>query len=342
MKRRHFIQKSSYALAAAVLPLTSGAQNIGIDMNNTKALSSGEKRLQISLAKVEGWIEDFSKVRVFPDEDIEQYIANNTDVKIYYTFSPLYENGMANLRGALLLAADNPQQAIILFHQGAKRRVFSTGLQNLFMKRSGHTMSLPDKVTHDLLSAICTGQIPFVKQQFKILSAALKGGYGVNPKKNWNDEWRFSAMGLTLLGEFFEMPVDLDALGWPRDPAWMPLAQYWNSDDIEKAQSVLLDACDVHMERISLSSAERDSGNFEFFTPYMAVHPTEILAVLRLREALGLQNPELDHPLMNTPYAKLTCGIDFKAEPDELLDALLQAVRQRDPDIAQWWDEALK
>lgn len=308
-------------------------------MGNKEQLT-GQARLDISLAKVESWVKGFSGIRVFPDEDIEQYIDNNSDLDIGDAYTALYENGMANLGQALLFAPTNSQQAIILFRQGAKRRVFSTGLEALFMKRSGRTMSLPDKVTHDLLSAVCTGQIAFVKQQFNILSDALKGRYGINTEKNWNDEWRYSAMGLSILGDFFEVPIDLDSLGWPRDPAWMPLVQYWNSDDIDKVRSVLLDACNIHIERIALSTGERNSGNFEFFTPYLAVHPTEILAVLRLRDVLGLENPDLDHPLMNTPYTKLTCGINFKPAPDELLDSLLQAIHQRDPDIMQWWEEA--
>ena len=50
-------------------------------------------------------------------------------------------------------------------------------------------------------------------------------------------------------------------------------------------------ACDTHVERIALTERESDSGKFEFGSEFLAVHPTEILAVLRLRDLLGLPNP---------------------------------------------------
>lgn len=69
------------------------------------------------------------------------------------------------------------------------------------------------------------------------------------------------------------------------------------------------------------------------------MHPTEILAVLRLRDLLGLPNPtRIDHPLMQTPYAQITCTPEFLAsqdQRDELLDKFLNTVRQRDTGTAR-------
>ncbi|KAF0866249.1 hypothetical protein PLD_06165 [Pseudomonas sp. LD120] len=83
-----------------------------------------------------------------------------------------------------------------------------------------------------------------------------------------------------------------------------------------------------------MTEREDDSGKFEFGSVFLAVHPTEILAVLRLRDLLGLPNPkEIDHPLMKTPYAAITCLPGAVTERDELLEQFLAVVRQRDPQV---------
>ncbi|EHK64143.1 hypothetical protein KYC_21601 [Achromobacter arsenitoxydans SY8] len=99
----------------------------------------------------------------------------------------------------------------------------------------------------------------------------------------------------------------------------------------------LIAACDLHVARIALTEREADSGDFEFDTPLLAVHPTEILAVLRLRDLLGLPNPaHIDHPLMQTPYAQITCTpniLGTLGAQDDLLENFLDTVRQRDPQV---------
>ncbi|MCO7637048.1 hypothetical protein NJI34_09685, partial [Pseudomonas sp. S 311-6] len=91
-------------------------------------------------------------------------------------------------------------------------------------------------------------------------------------------------------------------------------------------------ACDTHVERIALTSRELDSGNFEFGSPFEAVYPAEILAILNLRRSLGLATPFIDHPLMKTPYAALTCPPGTRFEKDELLERFLLAARKYDPE----------
>ena len=101
----------------------------------------------------------------------------------------------------------------------------------------------------------------------------------------------------------------------------------------------MLSACDVHIDRIAVTYREHETiaEQFKFSTPLLAVHPTEILAVLRLRDLLGLPNPtRIDHPLMQTPYAQITCTPEFLAsqgQRDELLDKFLNTFRQRDPQV---------
>ena len=73
----------------------------------------------------------------------------------------------------------------------------------------------------------------------------------------------------------------------------------------EEIRSAINDACDFHLSR---SKDHDDETTYEFADPVYAVYPVEILFVLRVRKILGLSNPAVDHPLMNTPIAQLPDG----------------------------------
>lgn len=82
----------------------------------------------------------------------------------------------------------------------------------------------------------------------------------------------------------------------------------WRSQDIEALAHVCLAACDSHTHRCK--SGEFDQGEW-------TRTPIEILLLLKLRELAGLQNPQLDHPLMNTPLGRLPEEVAFA--PDDLV-----------------------
>ncbi|WP_262253422.1 hypothetical protein [Pectobacterium polaris] len=193
-----------------------------------------------------------------------------------------------------------------------------------------------DSVTHLMFGTIATGQSELVQSFHQAVLDGIDGGYGVHDGHNLplGTTLRYAAFGLTIIGDWLGKPLDLDKHALPRDPAWGQLVAHWREPDPEKFLPVLLTACDTHIERIALTEREDDTGQFEFGSVFLAVHPTEILAVLRLREIIGLTNPtHIDHPLMQTPYAAITCQPGEVTERDELLDRFLEVVRQRDPQV---------
>lgn len=76
----------------------------------------------------------------------------------------------------------------------------------------------------------------------------------------------------------------------------------WRSASAADLAPLLLEACDRHTHQ-----CESTDSDMEFDLPFRAFwyDPYEILAVLRLRSSAGLDNPALDHPLMNTPLGRL-------------------------------------
>jgi hypothetical protein len=77
----------------------------------------------------------------------------------------------------------------------------------------------------------------------------------------------------------------------------------------EKLQQACLAACDLHTHRCK-EGGEFDNGSW-------TQTPIEILLLFKLRQLAGLQNPQLDHPLMNTPLGQLPEEVTFA--PDDLV-----------------------
>ncbi|HZP67231.1 MAG TPA: hypothetical protein VFB32_13090 [Rudaea sp.] len=111
------------------------------------------------------------------------------------------------------------------------------------------------------------------------------------------------------------------------EPLFTALLAHWRTPDADAIAPLLLAACDRHTHLVMIG---KDSPDFHTWGDLTYI-PFEILAVLRLRQTLGLSNPQLDHPLMATPLGSLPPI----AEPysDELLDAVLARARAELADV---------
>lgn len=250
----------------------------------------------------------------------------------------IYRYGMRSVGESLLFAQNgNKVDACKSMSFGIARLLYADATDLRGMKGSDQfIVSDLDGCTHKIFASIALGSPQLVKPFFMEVVDGLAGGYGVRDGRNppLNVSLRYAAFGLSIIGDWLGQPLDLDKHALPRDPAWGKLVAHWREPDPTKLLPVLLDACDTHVSRIALTEREASKPEFEFNSVFLAVHPTEILAVLRLRDLLGLPNPaQIDHPLMQTPYAAITCRPGDVSERDELLERYLDTVRKRDPQV---------
>ena len=292
-------------------------------------------RLKKSLRGTKEW----ASGRSFPITDFEEYLEGHGDVGAAVDgIFGLFALGMKEIKQSLL-AAGTGQWASANQHlaHGFARMLYAEIIDINNGKGSNRIkIGDLDGATHLMLGAIATGQTELVKSYHETLFASIEGGYGISDGHDLplGTTLRYAAFGLTIIGDWLGQPLDLEKHALPRDPAWGQLVANWRNPDPDALLPALLVACNTHVERIALTEREDDSGKFEFGSVFLAVHPTEILAVLRLRDLLGLPNPsEIDHPLMKTPYAAITCLPGAVTERDELLDQFLAIVRQRDPHV---------
>lgn len=101
-----------------------------------------------------------------------------------------------------------------------------------------------------------------------------------------------------------------------REPALTSLLEKWQTRDVSNLTPLVIAVCDFHTHRCKPRTKdwnEFSSGVGSNFTRM----PIEILMLYRLRERRGLANPDVDHPLMNSPLGKLCEPMSCK--PDDLL-----------------------
>lgn len=81
-------------------------------------------------------------------------------------------------------------------------------------------------------------------------------------------------------------------------------------------------SCDFHLSR---AKEDTDNDTYEFSNPVYAIYPVEILFVFRIRQLLGLKNPDVSHPLLMHPLGKRT---DAKSPIDPLLLSVSERIEK--------------
>jgi hypothetical protein len=135
--------------------------------------------------------------------------------------------------------------------------------------------------------------------------------------KSFNEQ-NFIYQGYAIFD--FMLRIVADYLGEPINPPtgkaateelFHQLLQEWKNPDPEAIKELCLAACDYHTHR-----CKPDKGNEwnEFDNGAFSSWPIEMNLLFELRKRLGLQNPVLEHPLMDAPLANipenLPCELD--------------------------------
>jgi hypothetical protein len=139
------------------------------------------------------------------------------------------------------------------------------------------------------------------KQIWRLLTKAISTPGAVNPVY-WRDQGSFELFvlrrfeGTAFAGREFRWPDYLQSpdLG----PYWDVINHWDHPSDFPQA---LRQICDYHCQNLEQLS-HRDPRP-PFIEPPFDLMPYEVLAIRKLRISLGLEMPEIDHPLMATPLA---------------------------------------
>ncbi|WP_225933248.1 hypothetical protein [Pseudomonas peradeniyensis] len=289
-----------------------------------------KNRLQRSLHDLRNWASDITP---YHTHHLDHYLFNGGELGL--ACDALFRQGLKEVKRNLLLAmTENKIISSANLRSGTARMLISDAILIERLRNTNRSeISTLDGATHLMFCAAANGQHQLLEVFYNVVLNGLNNGYGLRDghDRPIGTTLRYAAFGLAIIGDWLGKPLDFDKHVLPRDPAWGQLVAHWREPDPAKLLPILMAACDTHVERIALNSRELDSGKFEFGSPFEAVYAAEILAILNLRRSLGLSNPFIDHPLMTTPYAKLTSPPGTRLEKDELLERFMAAVCKYDP-----------
>lgn len=119
---------------------------------------------------------------------------------------------------------------------------------------------------------------------------------------------------------------------WGSDvPVYNGILERWSDPNPEVLTPWLLAACDRHTQE---SRCDSEKTAHDFADDRLTRTPIEILLIFRLRQLTGLENPVVDHPLMESPF-------DYLPErqppfaPDEMMQGTLRRARGDWPQFDQ-------
>lgn len=102
-----------------------------------------------------------------------------------------------------------------------------------------------------------------------------------------------------------------------QEPVMSGLFLHWKEESFERLAPYVLAACDYHTHRCKANGLK---GFYEFCNGNWTRFPIEILMLYRLRAWSGLENPQVDHPIMAGAFSS------FPGKTPLVPDALTAAV----------------
>ena len=119
-------------------------------------------------------------------------------------------------------------------------------------------------------------------------------------------------------------PVDILKGELPADPVMEQLFQGWRNPDARLLGPRCLAACDIHTHQAvpSTTNIRREFGSGRWTRT-----PIAVLLVFTLRQSLRLENPNLDHPLLEGVLGRLP-GDQAAGEPNETVRAVYARMKQ--------------
>jgi len=112
---------------------------------------------------------------------------------------------------------------------------------------------------------------------------------------------------------------------WGGDvPVYSGILKRWRDPNPQVLMPWLLAACDRHTQE---SRCDAEKNAHDFGDQSLTRTPIEILMIFRLRQLMGLANPVVDHPLMESPFDCLP-ETQPPFVPDELMQGTLKRARR--------------
>ena len=135
---------------------------------------------------------------------------------------------------------------------------------------------------------------------------------------------------IEIFNKCFDNSIDYTKFNYPEDmKVYQMVLNNWNTNDLNLVDSIVSSLCDYHLSQASYGDMSESAGRndpmfLQFSMTSWFVYAFEILTWLRVREKVGLKNPEkFSHPLMNMPLNQLPVE-NMHISGNELFDKIVK------------------
>lgn len=290
--------EGSWSKGEEELTAYASGENLYRDPRDATVLDSPPYRVNVSRSLGSGCSRELATLSIYQNRPLTEWLP-------HYSKSAAYRYWSERLDSLPPTRPDNPNVDRLLC---AKAEVLASCLF-LGWQEEAHrlTKELYNLYKKKLLSDV-TGE--FSRPLYHWLLRICFDHFG----------YEFSGWGQNRRDSVADPYAEGECLG---EPVLNELFDHWRDADLTPMKNHLVWLCDYYTHRT------RPAIGVEFSNDLLHTRfPATILAWFRLREQLGLTNPEIDHPLMQAPYARL-----ISAQPvytDELLEAVLARLRREE------------
>ena len=154
----------------------------------------------------------------------------------------------------------------------------------------------------------------------------MEAEFGQGPFKAWSGT-PMEPFSVALYQLWKQLPL---GRGLPNPEClrpYRPVLEAWTQSP-ERFGEAVKGACDYHLRRIEDPT---DEDFPEFYYPLYDVFPAEILAIRRVRKRVGLETPDVNHPLLRTPLADPPANLAMTSGPT--LGSVIQVAQKLWPNF---------
>jgi hypothetical protein len=316
----------------ALVELGTSADNDGAvaRLGTSKDWSSEKLALKRATELDHEWVSAYQK----NDADLATYAAGGNPFREYFDPDVPSKPPFASEVKNLLLTASRKHQrnaVVALFGQDAPLDALGEMSKQVSYQYWGGQIEVhhfgrtfPENMISTLASCLHLGHLAQARSLALLLCGAYEGKVdtweGASPLCRWIasiacDYWNLS---MRTADSTAAVPSLIDGL---KEPVLIELYRHWRDPDLRPFRSHLLWLCDFHTHAMTDARV-----------------PVFVLAWLRLREAAGLRNPSIDHPLTKPGYAQLPPSREMYS--DSTLEAVISRLRQ--DELAQLGDLDLR
>ena len=291
-----------------------------------------EEKTNLTIRELKEWLEK-------PNRKEDDYLSVISKIKIMIEEENIRKSIINQFEYLDIWYGDNFVYEMLIKETSSYRsNMVSNGYHTIFLSNilAEKYPNNPPKLSFDRVAywlANCLIQKRF--KESEILISIINNGLST---KFLNGGLNFKMAAwfiIEIINKGFENSINYSKFNYPKDMGvYQTALNSWNTKDMNLLDSIVSNLCDYHLLQASYGDISDNAGYddpmfLQFSTTEWFVYAFEILTWLRVREKIGLNNPEkFTHPLMKLPLNQFPVE-DIPFSKNELFEKIIRKLNSQ-------------